>query len=331
MRVMILHEHQTAPGKGGGGAESLLRDLTAGLRQLGHEVAWLQSDNVEQAVTEWKPDIIQIQTIHNFIGLHPATWIQDHGIPHVWALMDYWPFCSTRMLLLGDNRSDRPCSAVDGVCDNACLRRADPEVLETVNRSPVIALNRFTAEIYQRNGLRSDFVVELGVDTELFKPDYSKRNGKVDVYTSSAWPQMPVKGMHILRQALEGTGIEGHLMAGLTREQVAEGLKRAHIFVFPSVYEETWGLCLNEAMASGCACIASDVAGPRAQIRHSIDGLLVPKRDPLALREAIVQLVGDKNMRGALGQNARMHVERHHNLLEVGRRFEAVYREVLGA
>ena len=57
-------------------------------------------------------------------------------------------------------------------------------------------------------------------------------------------------------------------MAGLPREKVAEGLKKAHIYVFPSVYEETWGLCLNEAMASGCACIASDVAGARAQITH---------------------------------------------------------------
>ena len=55
----------------------------------------------------------------------------------------------------------------------------------------------------------------------------------------------------------------------------------------------------------------------------------MPKRDPQALRAAILRLVGDKNLRGALGQNARMHVERHHNLTEVGRRFEAAYQDVL--
>ena len=57
-----------------------------------------------------------------------------------------------------------------------------------VNRSPVIAYNEHTATIYRRHGLRVDYVVELGVDTELFKPDYEQRNGSIDVWTSTAWP-----------------------------------------------------------------------------------------------------------------------------------------------
>jgi hypothetical protein len=331
VRLLIVHEHQTAPGKGGGGAESMLRDQTAGLRRLGHEVAWLQSNNIEQAISEWQPDIVQLQTIHNAMpNFEPAKWVQANNFPHVWALMDYWPFCWPRMLLMDNNRGDVPCNAVEGACDNACGLRTEPEILALVNRSPVVALNRYTADIYRRNGLRVDYVVELGVDTELFAPDYSQRNGAMDVYTTSAWPHMPVKGMHILKEALAGTGIEGHLMTDLTREQIAVGLKRAHIFVFPSVYEETWGLCLNEAMASGCACISSDVAGPRAQIEDGVTGLLVPKRDPDALRAAILRLVNDPILRVKLGRNARAHVEREHNLDAVGRRFEAVYREVLG-
>ena len=87
-------------------------------------MAWLQSPDVERAVKEWKPDIVQLQTMHNFLGFGPAHWVQEHQFPHVWALMDYWPFCASRMLLLENNATDVACNAVTGRCDNACGRHA---------------------------------------------------------------------------------------------------------------------------------------------------------------------------------------------------------------
>jgi glycosyltransferase involved in cell wall biosynthesis len=247
-------------------------------------------------------------------------------VPHVWTVMDYYPFCGGRMLL---RNWDRPCSAVLGVCDGDCTEgRSNPEWLEIANASPVVALNEHTAAIYLRNGLRVDYTVELGVDTDAFAPDPTRTSdGAVTVYTSSAWAAFPAKGMRYLQTAIEGTDHGVQLMTGLTRDRIAEGLKSADIYVFPSVYEETWGLCLNEAMATGCCVIASDVAGARAQVHDGL-GVLVPPRDPGALRDALDWLTRDHETRIEMGLLAREHVEKEHSLEAMGRRWEAVYREV---
>jgi len=278
-------------------------------------------------VREFKPDVVQVQTIHNFIGLEPALWLQRNHVPHCWAIMDYYPFCGPRMLLKG---RDESCPAVEGTCDGQCPGgRADPRLLEAVNGSPVVALNRFSADIYRRNGMRCDYVVELGVDTEMFRPDASQRNCAVGVYTSTAWAMHPAKGMHVLQAAIQGAGHDVNVLTGLPREAIAQQLRKADVYVFPSCYQETWGLCLNEAMASGCACVASDVAGARAQITPGVDGVLVPPRDAVALRSAIEMLVGNAEWRDMLGANARAEVLRDHTLEAMGRRWERVYEDVM--
>lgn len=330
MRVLFVHEDRRGPGEGGG-AESLLRDQTEALKRLGHEVAWLQSGHIEVAVDQFRPDVVHVMTIHNFLpnwqGM--VRWLQEQRVPHVWALMDYWPFCLGRMLLR--NWIDGPaCSAVDGVCDGQCAKGRSPvEWAKVVNGSPVVALNEHTAAIYRRNGIRADFVVELGVDVEMFRPDPARRDRDVSIYTTSAWPDYPVKGMPVLARAMEGTEYRANLVAHQPRATVAEALRRAHVHVFPSIYEETWGLCLSEAMASGCACIASDVAGARAQIHEEWgNGILVPPADPAALRDAIEEVMRRPDKARRMGERAREHAVQDHSLEAMGRRWERVYEAV---
>lgn len=327
MRILFWHEDQRGPGQGGG-AESLLRDLTMALKSFGHDVAWLHTEHIEQAIKQFKPDIVQIGTIHNRMGFGPASLLQESRFPHVWAQMDYYPFCGGRMLL---RNWDEGCAAVKGNCDNKCTEKHAPQRwMEVVNKSPVLVLNQYSADIYRRNGMRVDYICELGVDVDLFQPAPEARQPEVQVFTSSAWPEFPAKGIKYLVDAVNGMPYKVNLMTHLTREQVALGLKMADIFVFPSTYEETWGLCLNEAMASGCACIASDVAGPRAQIHEGL-GILVPPRNPAAIREAIYTLADNKELRESMGAKAREHVVKEHNLAAMGRRFEKVYQDIIGA
>lgn len=322
MRILMVHEDRREPGQGGG-AESLLRDQSTALKARGHEVAWLSSAAIARAVDTFQPDIVHVGTIHNFIGFGPVQWLQANHVPHVWALMDYWPFCGPRMMLVD---GDRSCPAVGGECGNSCGQAALPEWRQIVNGSYVIALNQYTADIYRRNGIRCDGIVELGVDTELFAPGTGERTG---IMTSTAWPTMPVKGMHIVKAAVAGTQHRVQLVTGQPRARVAEALKRFAMFVFPSCYEETWGLCLNEAMASGLACVSSDVAGARAQIEPWVTGILIPPRDPQALREALDWMVGNPERSAAMGMAAREHVVAEHSLDAMGKRFETQYQAVL--
>lgn len=327
-RILLLSEDSREPGNGGG-AESLLRDITAGLRARGHEVAWWFGETpLTNALTAFAPDIVQIHTIHNRMGMQPALYLQRHNIPHVWMLADYWPFCGGRMLL--KNHQTESCRAgIDGVCDGLCEDGKAPSLyLETVNRSYAVALNPYSAEIYKRNGIHIAATIGCGIDTEFFKPAPEKRIANKIIVTS-AWPQYLTKGYHILEAAAKRIGVKVDLVTGVPRERVRDNLQTAAIFVFPSTYEETWGLCLTEAMATGLACIASDVCGPRAQISDGVNGRLFLNRNIDDLAGKLHELLDDAAEQQRLGENARAWVEQNATLDIMAEKYERLYKAVL--
>lgn len=331
MRLLMLHEDPRNPNVDGqgGGAESLREDTIRALTDAGHTVTRLGVDDFAgrmhaEVMAEATRDVdcVMVSTIHNFIGVQPLEWLQAHRVPHVLTLNDYYPFCGSRMLL---HNGDCSCPAVKGQCDNSCGNALDGRFVDLINRSYHVTYNNGTAAIMRRHGLRVDGVVPLGVDVKLFRPDHTKRDPEVSVYTSSAWAAWPTKGMHILREAMRDRAWGATCITGIPRGKVAEVLKRAHIFVFPSCYEETWGLCLTEAMASGCACVATDTVGACEQLHHDITGLIVPKRDPIAMRNAVERLIGDKALRERLQWSARAAACNAWNLDRMAKRWGAQF------
>ena len=222
------------------------------------------------------------------------------------------------------------CTAVEGLCDGVCdSAPANPEVLELVNGSPVVTFNPWSAAIMRRHGVEVAAVIPHGIDTTLFSPPVEPRVEPA-IVTVSAWPHIPTKGMHVLREALALSGLKAKLVTGKPRREVVDWLQRATIMVFPSCYQETWGLCLTEAMACGCACIASDVAGPRAQVAHGETGLLFPNGNAKALAEYLTTLWDRPDWAAQMGANARRWAEEHASLERMARDYEALYQRAMG-
>ena len=324
MKILFIHGDKRPPEQAGG-AETLLRDQAEGLKRLGHETAWwFGNGRLEDAVSQFEPDICHLMTLHCYpMGLQPARFLQEKHIPHVWHVQDYWPFCANRMMVIGD----QSCSGVEGTCQNECGQMVNPEYLEVCNKSFIVAGNENTAEIYRRNGLRCDAVVELGVDVNMFKPGPKDEPPTIIATKSKLAGEW--KGMHILKKALTGTPYIASLLSGMSRRDVATRLSKASVFVFPSCYEETFGLSLCEAMACGCACITSDNAGGLAQVEDMHTGLIVHKCDVDGLRGAIEDLMENEQLRNMLGKNARKHVEKHHSLDAMAWRWVKVYQQAM--
>ena len=83
--------------------------------------------------------------------------------------------------------------------------------------------------------------------------------------------------------------------------------RNAYVHVVPSYYE---GLptVLLEAMASGVPVVATSIGGSRDVISNTVDGFLVPTKNPLELAEAIITLLFDSDLRDRMGKNARTKI-----------------------
>lgn len=92
------------------------------------------------------------------------------------------------------------------------------------------------------------------------------------------------------------------------REQI---LARSAIFALPSHFEGS-PMSLLEAMAAGCAVVATRVGGIPDTVRDGVDGLLVDEGDTAALASALVKLLSDPALARRLGGAARESVVRDH-------------------
>lgn len=99
------------------------------------------------------------------------------------------------------------------------------------------------------------------------------------------------------------------------------------VFVSPATGQESFGIVLAEAMASGRAVVASDIPGYRSVVTPDVNGLVAPPGDVAALAEAIVRLADDEPLRRTLAQRGR---ERAIDFAwpRVTDRIEGVYRDV---
>lgn len=103
---------------------------------------------------------------------------------------------------------------------------------------------------------------------------------------------------------------------------------RALFGVVPSVGAETFGNVAIEAMAHGKAVVASAVGGLLDIVEDGVTGLLVPPGDVPALASAMERLIADADLRGSLGDAARVHVQRFREAVVLPR-YEALYVAVL--
>jgi glycosyltransferase involved in cell wall biosynthesis len=100
--------------------------------------------------------------------------------------------------------------------------------------------------------------------------------------------------------------------------------ERAAVVVVPS-RREGYGVVAREAMAFGRPVVATAVGGLIDAVTDGVTGLLVRPRDPVALRNAITQLLADDEGRMRLGEAARAYAIERLSWTEYSRAVREVY------
>lgn len=101
-----------------------------------------------------------------------------------------------------------------------------------------------------------------------------------------------------------------------SQDKLPQELTGSLCLVLPSVTtridREPWGLVVNEAMHSGRPVVVSDAVGAAAGglVEDGRNGLIVPERDPGALREALKLLLRDPLRARRMGEHARADAAR---------------------
>lgn len=101
----------------------------------------------------------------------------------------------------------------------------------------------------------------------------------------------------------------------------------AHVyFTYPFV--ASWSL--REALACGCAIVASDTAPVREFVLHGETGLLTPFFDPAALADRVLETLEGGPAVQDRRRKARAWAERHLAMADYIRRYEALIAELTG-
>ena len=128
----------------------------------------------------------------------------------------------------------------------------------------------------------------------------------------------------------ERYGHDGRIewLGRISDDERSARMRGCTVYCSPSVRGESFGMVLLEAMASGCALVASDLDGHRNVASDGVDALLAPVGDAAALAKALRRVLDDESLRTELVEGGRRRAEQL-SMAHLAERYEATYRRVL--
>lgn len=211
-------------------------------------------------------------------------------------------------------------------------------------------------------------ITPFGVDTQLFKPKYLKKDhiviGNIKTLEMKYGIDCLIKAIKTLvnrlnlehqhkilaklRVEIYGKGSQKenlenlidelnlskyvYLMGYITHDRVPDVLNGFDIFCCTSeLNSESFGVSVVEAMAMELPVVCTDVDGFKEVMQDNLTGYIVKRRDYHNISEKLYNLIMDKELRLEMGIEGRKRVIKNYNWTENVKVMEKVYDNVLNS
>ena len=128
----------------------------------------------------------------------------------------------------------------------------------------------------------------------------------------------------------ERFGHDGRIewLGRISDDERAARMRGCTVYCSPSVRGESFGMVLLEAMASGCALVASDLDGHRNVATDGVDALLAPVGDAAALAKALRRVLDDDVLRAELVAGGRRRADEL-SMANLAERYVGIYERAI--
>ena len=315
---------------------------------------------IRKLIKEEKPLIAHLHNIHHQLTPSIIHVLKDFKIKVVLTLHDGKLICPTYLML---NKEMKPCLECQGKyfykpflknCAGSRLRGFLLMVeaywhkfFKSYDKVDLfIAPSQFLAEVVSKRIPREKItVLRNGIDLKKYKPTYedkgyvlyfgrlSKEKGIETLLKAhqDIAKEIPLKivGTGLIENELKAKYSKAEFLGYRTGKELKSIIARASFIVVPSEWYENCSMAVLEAMALGKPIIASRIGGLPEQIEDGKTGLLFEMGNVEELREKMLYLWKNKDLRIEMGKEARKKAEREFSLERHCEELLQIYKKLL--
>jgi glycosyltransferase involved in cell wall biosynthesis len=304
-----------------------------------------------------EPEVVFIWNMSN-VGISPVLAAQDHDIPTVFNLCDYWLANIKRKLCFQPNPLKRRYRAfIIGLKDFGqidlthmimCSRfvmqsyiklgfleqhmtvipRGVPSglILDSEALSSLPAVNKDKIKLMFAGRLVSEKGIDVAIKALACLVE--KENSlsiALDIFGSG-----PNNYVRRLRDLVTTLGLDERVkfIGQVEPQQVIGRYAEYNALLFPSRWVEPFGVTILEAMARGLPVIATNLGGVPEIISDGENGLLVPAGDPIKLANAIHRLIQNPSLAQEIRWNALNTVRERYTHEKIFNQIEEYFKRM---
>ena len=135
-----------------------------------------------------------------------------------------------------------------------------------------------------------------------------------------------------LKQFVESEGLQEsiHFPGALSRQELIQLYKNHNVLVFPSRFEEPFGISQIEAMAAGLTLVTSGTGGAREIVEeHGKDGLIFESENPFDLADILSSLPTDLARWEAIARTGQQRAMSKFSQTKAVEKLEAIFLELV--